>query len=145
MMQLPKREKYEFEIIYQPKEKNEEKVRIFGTKFVKRNKNLSLILYKDKEYELKEFFEDIDNNYNHKDKFLIQFKEINNIIDLSYMFCGCESLLSIKELTHSNTLEKFEKKDNDFEDINIEINDISVKDHLFIMTNSTPGRTIPWN
>ena len=38
------------------------KTRIFGENFVKRNMNKFKIVYNNKEYSLKEFFEEIDNN-----------------------------------------------------------------------------------
>ena len=61
-------------IIMKPIENNKERVRIFGKKFVKNNQDKCKIEYKDKIYELKEYFEDIDNNYNHKDEILFKYK-----------------------------------------------------------------------
>ena len=40
-------------------------LRIFGIIFVKNNLNKCKIIYKDKEYELKEYLFEIDKNYNH--------------------------------------------------------------------------------
>ena len=47
---------------------NNNKVRIFGEKFVNKNKYKCKIIYKNQEYELKEYFEDIDNNYKNKEE-----------------------------------------------------------------------------
>ena len=49
------------------KEYNEDILRIFGKYFVKHNKNKCKIIYKNKKYKLKEYLEEIDNNYNRKD------------------------------------------------------------------------------
>ena len=51
-------------------------------------------MYNNRIYELKEYFEDIDNN-DHNDiiEFLLCLDK--NINDLSYLFSGCDSLLSI--------------------------------------------------
>jgi len=56
------------------------KLRIFGKTFVNKNKNKGKceIIYKNKQFELKEYLEDIDKNYN---KNLIKLKlKINNIL-----------------------------------------------------------------
>ena len=40
------------------------KVQIFGTYFVKNNKQNCKIIYNNKEYEIKEYINDIDKEYN---------------------------------------------------------------------------------
>ena len=83
--------------IYKPDENNDEMVKILDEDFIKKNKDKAKIIYKNKIYELKEYFEDIDTNYNHKD--LIKFKIIfiHNIIDMSYMFYNCYTLISLSD------------------------------------------------
>ena len=54
------------------------KLRIFGNIFVKNNKDKCKIIYNNIEYELKEYFEEIDNNYNKQD--LITFKLIISLM-----------------------------------------------------------------
>ena len=54
------------EIIY--KSNKDGKVQIFGTYFVKNNKQNCKIIYNNKEYEIKEYINDIDNEYNNKIK-----------------------------------------------------------------------------
>ena len=82
-------------IILKPIKNNEERVRIFGEKFVKNNKNKCHIEYNGKKYELKEYFEDIDNNYNHKNEIILILAGINNITNMSYLFYSCDKLSSI--------------------------------------------------
>ena len=74
------------EMIHEPKDNNEEKVRIFWEIFVQNNKDKCNIIYKDKEYELTEFINDIDDKYNNKNKFTIYLKAIENITNMKEMF-----------------------------------------------------------
>ena len=53
-------------IKYKPKEDNEEKVRIFSEEFVNNNIHKCRIIYKEEEYELKEYLEDIDADYDNE-------------------------------------------------------------------------------
>ena len=69
------------EIIY--KSNKEEKLRIFGTTFVNNNKKNCKIIYNNKEYELKEYLNDIDKEYNNKDEIKIILIGINNVTDMS--------------------------------------------------------------
>ena len=83
------------DITYEPSRNQKDKTKIFGEYFVKNNKDKCKILYKDKEYELKEFFEDIINT-DDLDNNLIQIKLClnKNLNNMSYMFYNCNSLLS---------------------------------------------------
>ena len=72
----------EIEIIYKPEEDNKEKVRIFGEWFVNNNIYKCRIIYKNEEYELKEYFNDIYDEYSNKDEIKIKLKGINNITDM---------------------------------------------------------------
>ena len=70
------------------------RLRILGKKFIENNFYNCIIIYKDNAYELKEYFEDIDN-IDHKDIvkfFLCLNKKIN---DISYLFYECDSLISV--------------------------------------------------
>ena len=94
-------EKYIYiEIEYKPNEKNENKVRIFGTNFINNNKEKCLIIYNEIEYQLKEYFEEIDNNYNHKDTIKLILKIIDQIEDISHIFCECSSLKSFSYILY---------------------------------------------
>ena len=41
------------------------KLKIIDKQFIKKNRTICKIIYRNKLYELKEYFEDIDINYNH--------------------------------------------------------------------------------
>ena len=105
------------ELKYVPDEANEENVRIFGKRFVNRNRDKCIIIYKDVIFELKEFFEDINIAYNHKDEFTIKLRIYKTITDLSYMFAECFSLVSIREISDSKDTSSIKT------DTNIEMDD----------------------
>ena len=95
-----------YKVIYQPEITNEKKVKIFDAKFIKNNKDKCKIIYKNKLYELKENYEDIDTNYNHKDLIIIKLVFIHNIINMSHTFYNCNSLISFSgesEMKESKT------------------------------------------
>ena len=94
---MGKKARYYLSAIYKPDENNDKKVKILDRYFIKGNKDKAKIRYKNKICELKEYFEDIDDNYNHKD--LIKFKIIfiHNIIDMSHMFYHCYTLISLSD------------------------------------------------
>ena len=91
------------EMVYVPKENNEKDVRIFGEDFVYNNSDKCKIIYKNKEYQLKQFFKDIDNNYNNKDIISFQLDGINHITDMSWLFSECNSLISLPDISKWNT------------------------------------------
>ena len=92
---MGKKARYYLSAIYKPNEKNDKRVKILDRNFIKKNKDKAKILYKNKIYELKEYFEDIDENYNQKDLIKLKIIFIHNIIDMSYMFYNCYTLFSI--------------------------------------------------
>ena len=80
--------------------KNDEKIKIFGEKFVENNKDKCNIIYKEKKYELSEYFDIQDNN----DKTLeIKLIVIKNITDMEQMFHKCSSLSPLTNLSKLNT------------------------------------------
>ena len=103
----------EIEINYIPKDikedneesedNNEKKVRIFSQDFVYNNIYKCKIIYKNEEYELDEYINNIDLNYNNKDEFTLKLRGINNITDMSSMFFGCETLSSLPDISNWNT------------------------------------------
>ena len=99
---IEKKSIYYFIANYKPNDNNKEKVKILDKKFIKKNRNKCKIIYKNKIYELREYFEDIDINYNHKD--IIKFKLIfiHNIIDMSYILYDCGSLISLYDNNKTN-------------------------------------------
>ena len=121
-----------FKIFYLPKENNEEKVRIFGGKFINNNKDKCKIIFNNKKYELKEYFEDIDNNYNHKDLIIFKLIFIHNIINMSYMFAGCNSLISLHNISKLGPLKLSPETNEDNFNYNLKnktlLNIYSIKD-----------------
>ena len=79
------------------------KIRIFGNNFVNNNKDKYRIIYKNKEYKLKEYFEEIDKNYNSNNLIKLRLKIINHIINLNYIFEDCNTLISVSENIKRNT------------------------------------------
>ena len=84
-----------FELEYKAKKVSQ--IKLFGSDFVKRNKDKCKIIYNEKEYDLMEYFK-FDNNSNHNDSIKIQLRINNNITDISYIFSFCKELLSISDL-----------------------------------------------
>ena len=83
--------------------KNEENIRIFGSNFVKNNQKICKIVYDNKEYDLQESLN--LKEFKLKDNMLkIKLKNINDITNMSYMFCDCEFLASIPNISKMNTI-----------------------------------------
>ena len=90
----------ELNIIYK-NDKDVETIHIFGSDFVKNNKDKCKIIYNDKEYELTEEF----CVKNCKENILeIKLKGIKNITNMSYMFKDCSLLLSLPNFEKCNTI-----------------------------------------
>ena len=99
---IKKKENYYFVAKYNPNEKYKENVKILDKEFIKNNKEKCKIIYKNKKYELKEYFEDIDINYNHKYPIKFKIIFIHNFIDMSYMFYKCDTLISLSDNNNKN-------------------------------------------
>ena len=82
-----------FKLVY----KKFEKTRIFGKDFVERNRYIVKIIYHNKEYPLKEFFEEIDKNCEDRKEIKFKLKFLHNILNLSGMFLNCDNLISMKD------------------------------------------------
>ena len=95
---------YTFELEYKASIKDE--IKIFGKKFVDKNKDKCKIIYNLDKFDLNEYFK-IDNKDNQSYILKIQLTINKNITDLSCMFHECESLISIKDISNldnSNTI-----------------------------------------
>ena len=90
----------EINIIYDIKQENN--IRIFGFNFVENNKNICKMIIDNKEYEIIEEYK-IENFKNNNNKLKILLKGINNITDMSSIFYGCSSLLSLPDISKWNT------------------------------------------
>ena len=73
---------------------SDDKIRIFGEKFVNINKDKAAIIYKDNIYKFGEYFNisDIDEEDKVNHNFKIILIEFHEITDRSYMFCSCNHL-----------------------------------------------------
>ena len=96
-------------INFKPNENNEEKVRIFGEYFVKNNKDKCHIEYNGKIHELKEYFEDIDEKYNHKDEIYFFLIGIDKINDMNHLFDNCNKLSKLLFLQENEFLKDMDK------------------------------------
>ena len=94
-------ENTEIEINYKPIDDG--KLRIFGDEFVKNNINKCKVIYKEREYNLTKFIDDIDDKYNSNEVIKIKLKGINNITDMSSMFYDCKSLSLLPDISKWNT------------------------------------------
>ena len=78
------------------------KRKLFNEKFVENNKKHCKIVFNEKEYDLtSDIFRDLV--IEKKETFEIILKGINKITNISYMFSGCSTLLSIDDLSKLNT------------------------------------------
>ena len=82
--------------------KYDKKIKIFGEKFVENNRYHCNIKYENKLINLIEYLV-ISHDNKLKDKLEIRLIGINNIINASYMFDNCISLLSIPNISKWNT------------------------------------------
>ena len=74
--------------------------KLFGENFVKINKHICKIDINGKEYELCSYLEDLFNEWYKVLK--LKLKGINKITDMSYMFCGCQSLIKLPDIHKIN-------------------------------------------
>ena len=84
--------------------KNNPTIRIFGSEFVKNNKNLcSIIIINNKEQDLKET---ITFKYQEKEKSILEvtLKGIQNLTNISHMFSGCSALNYLPDIGKWNTI-----------------------------------------
>ena len=91
----------EITIIYRIN-KNDKKIRIFGENFVHNNKNNCKILCDGNEYEITEYF-DVSKINKNQNKLEIKLRIINNLVNFSYMFSRCSSLLYLPDISKFNT------------------------------------------
>ena len=82
--------------------KSQTKIKLFGEKFVENNKDKSRIIINGEEKELNSFYN--FENMNDNELFEIKLKGIKNIIDMSYMFSDCTSLISLPDISEWNTI-----------------------------------------
>ena len=78
-------------------EQEQKQIQIFGEKFVRNNMNKCIIIYKDKRLPLQANFkiENLDKEDLENKKLELFLIEIEDLMDRSYMFYECESLIEV--------------------------------------------------
>ena len=89
------------------KKNNDDKIRIFGKNFVENNKDKCKIIFQNNQYKLKEYLEDLNNMFFGCNS-LISLPDISDwntlrVNNMSYLFSGCNSLLSLPNIYKWNT------------------------------------------
>ena len=107
---------YEYKSSNKNIEKNElngenlKRIRIFGDSFIDNNFCKCKIIYNNNKYQLNEYFEDIDEEFNFENPIKFKLKGVNNISDMSWMFENCYSLASIPDISKWNTSNVFDMR-----------------------------------
>jgi len=134
----------DIEVTYKMSMEFKKSVKIFGKKFVDNNRNNCKIIYNNKNYELTEYFGDYNIQKNENVLRLI-LRKTDEISDMSYMFFGCSSLISILDL---NDLYKIPNLIND-EEMNLENNSSKYSDdsilELIIKCNEEESEETVYN
>ena len=92
--------KKEINIIYKIT-KNDKNIKLFGKEFVENNKENCYLLINNKKCQICEIY-NLDTKEN-KGNLIIKLIENKNIRDMSSMFDGCSSLLSLPDISKLNT------------------------------------------
>ena len=139
----------EIEIIYNIY--NDSKIKIFDNRFIKNNIYKCKIIYKNNEYDLCEYINDIDNSYNNKGNIKLKLKGINNITNMSYMFYECNSLSSLPNISNLDTSKVINMSHMFYECISLSpkpniyqwnTSKLINKNNLFDDSNPIPSQTI---
>ena len=100
-----------FEVTYKNNEDEDEgKIKILHNDFIQKNKYKGSIIYNNSEFELKELFEEHEKM--NKDTFKLLICLDKNIKDISYIFYGCKSLISIDYYQINNKLDGIDEESN---------------------------------
>ena len=75
--------------------------KLFGERFVKNNKNKCKMIINGKKKKICSYLPNY-HKYLNKDKLKIKLIIIKNISDISYMFSGCLSLVSLPDISKMN-------------------------------------------
>ena len=114
-------------------ENNIDDIRILGNTFIKNNKNKGKLIINNKKQSIKEF---ISINFIKANKFKIKILLIKNILNKSYFFKDCKSLLEIsisnKEKNLSGNIIKFkdEEENENFIDVYPEENKSNIYEDI---------------
>ena len=93
------------EIILQYKNNNNERdIMLLGKKFIKNNKDICLIFFNGKQQELRQLYD--KRRFNITNETLeVKLRFSSQLIDMSYMFNDCSSLISIEDIDRIDTSE----------------------------------------
>ena len=84
---------FEYELV------TEGKTRIFSSSFIEQNRDKCKMIHNNKEHNLIEYYEDINNDYRYYDSVKIQIIFNNNITDIGKMCYDCKTLLSVRDVS----------------------------------------------
>ena len=88
-----------FKLIYKLDRINN-KMKIFGEKFIENNKNNFKIKINNEEKDLCEYYKPNDDNNNNEEYLIIELIKINDINNLSFMFHECSLLFSLPDIAN---------------------------------------------
>ena len=88
--------------------KKDKKIRILGEKFVLRNKNRCHLIYQNKKYQLQK---DLIIEVINIEKIKLKIIGLSSVIDFSYMFQGCRTLVSFDKYNIELKEKKIEQED----------------------------------
>ena len=92
--------KNENEIILKYKIEKEDKIKIFGDKFVENNKTNFQMIINENNYELNSFY--IIKKEKENNKLEIKLRQINDVTNISYMFDECITLTELANISKLN-------------------------------------------
>jgi len=83
--------------------KDENRIRLFGSKFIENNKNNCKIIIENKEQEIIEYLDITEYKIKNKELLEIKLREIKTITDMSHMFNKCSLLSSLPDISKWDT------------------------------------------
>ena len=81
--------------------KNEKRIKLFDSQFVENNIQNCYLLINNKKCQISEYY--ILDGKENKINLIIKLIENKNITNMSFMFSGCSSLLSLPDISKWNT------------------------------------------
>ena len=135
---IKKIKKEYFFTIDEDKKHEDDAIRMFGKFFVKENKNKCNMIYNNKKYKLKEYFDEIDNN-KEINEIKIKLTRINNISNFKKMFYGCYYLSSVSESQNEDSQQCISELYDIFPDIDThsQFYEEIEEDNNLILSNET--------
>ena len=106
---------------------NESRIKLFGEKFVKNNKEFCILVVDNMIFDLYNYYSFEESDKKKKDKIVkIKLITLKKITNMSHMFSGCRSLISLPDICNYDTSEVIDMSFMFFNCINLKIlSDIS--------------------